>query len=291
MTTFTLDEPPAGVGADRWLTDAPADPAVGDLWLLSWDGVGLGLGVISARHDGFVLIWPVSVPSDPVAPPALAVADSPLGVPLFPWPSRETGVGDALLHRRLGTLLSPLAMARTAEAFDEGSEPPLPFASSPVDDTAQAALAYSVELVGAWERICLLQWPSLDQESRLDPDAMRDSGLAPSAVADALGIDTADAVAVFLGQSPVTRAQLEALAAASDARPEDLLDQGAPQAAALRLISPRRKEQVLQVAARLGLREGAARDRVVREFALAARSSGGVEQRLDGVFARLLAQG
>ena len=40
----------------------------------------------------------------------------------------------------------------------------------------------------------------------------------------------------------------------------------------------------------LGLGEGPARDRVVREFALAARSSGGVEQRLDGVFARLLAQ-
>lgn len=292
MGTFTLDEPPNGVDAARWLVGAHVDPAVGDLWLLSWDGVGLGLGVISARYDGFVLVWPVSVPGDPIAPPSVVVPDTPLGVPLFPWPSRETGVGDALLHRWLGTLLSPMAMALTADAFDDGSPPPLEFAPEPSSDAAAAAaLAYSRELVATWEHICLVQWPAVTRELRLDPEALRAGGLAPSVVASALDLTIADAVSVFRGEALVTAAQLETLVSATGRRAEDLLRQGETDSVAARLMNPLRKREVVQVAETLGIGEGAARDRVVWEFALAARSSGGTDQRLDGVFARLLAEG
>jgi hypothetical protein len=109
-----------GIKEDLWLHGVAGDPVVGDLWLLSWDGKALGLAVISGVADGYVLVWPVALPSDVVFRPAVEVPQSPLGVPVAIWPTRETGVGNHVLHRRFGALLSEEVMAAVAEAVGEG---------------------------------------------------------------------------------------------------------------------------------------------------------------------------
>jgi len=290
MSTLPLQTAPPGVDADTWVNGAPAQPAVGDLWLLSWDGQGLGLGVIASRHDSFVLVWPVSLPGEPVAPPAVQVDDTPLGRPLFAWPSRETGVSDALLHRRLGALLDPAVMDATADAFDDGTTPPLPFAPAPQPQDADAADAYSRQLVDTWERICLTQWPTVVDADTLDADALRASGLAPSRVANLLGLPIEQAAAIFLGETAVTPDQARTLEHAAQVSPGSLLAQATiPDAVVRRLIDPRRKDQVLAVSEQHAMPESQARDLVASRFALAARSSADDDARLDAVFTRLLA--
>lgn len=287
-TTIPLDTAPPGVDTDTWVDGAPARPAAGDLWLLSWDGHGLGLGVIASRHDGFILVWPVSMPDDPVAPPAVQVDDTPLDVRLFPWPSRETGVGDALLHRRLGQLLAPEVMDAIAEAFEDGTHPPLPFAPIPPPQGASVADTYSRQLVDTWERICLTQWPDPDSLDTMDADALRAAGLVPSRVADLLDLPTDEAVAIFLGQAPATPQQASTLEEAAEAEPGSLRARTLD-AAVRRLIDPARKAQVLAVSGHRHVSESQARDLVASQFALAARSNADDDARLDAVFARLLA--
>jgi len=290
MSTIPLQTAPPGVDADTWVNGVPAPPAVGDLWLLSWDGQGLGLGVIASRHDSFVLVWPVSLPGDPVSPPAVQIAQTPLGVELHAWPTRETGVNDALLHRRLGPLLDPEVMDTTADAMDDGDSPPLPFAPTPSPDLAEAAYTYSLQMVDVWERICFIQWPAPDVAETIDVDAMRTAGLAPSRVAELLGLPVEQAVAIFFGETPVTQEQARTLEGAVQAAAGSLVSQAAiPDTVVRKLIDPRRKDQVLAVGERRALTEAQARDLVASQFALAARSNADDDSRLDAVFTRLLA--
>ncbi len=157
----------------------PDRVAAGDLWLLSWDGIGLGLGVISAHMRDYVLMWPVTLPSEPSHSPALLTEDSPLGVPVSIWPTRETGVGDALLHRRLGRLLTPRLMVAIEDALDEDESPPLPIAAPPSDPAQQRA--QDEEMIDRWEAICLMQWPApTATDLRLDREAAGRHGLTPT---------------------------------------------------------------------------------------------------------------
>ncbi|KRC39996.1 MULTISPECIES: hypothetical protein [Oerskovia] len=288
MSTLSLSSPPPGITEDVWATHEAAEPEAGDLWLLSWDGRALGLCVIYARLDDFVLVWPVSLPSDPVAPPAVTVTNTPLEVPLYPWPSRETGVSDMLLHRRLGRLIDTRTLEATAEAFDDGDPPPLPFA--PVAATADrvAAEGYSLELIDIWASICLLEWPGPAPDRRLDPDALRKAHVSPSALAEILNSDTPTAVQVFRGEASVTPSQFEAIESATGVSPGQLVGGNARKVQRL-LIDPSRKPRILELSEHLGIGEADARDLVASEYALAARSTGGVEERLEGVFSRLLA--
>ncbi len=124
-----LNSPPAvGISADLWRRGAVADVVVGDLWLLSWNAEALALGVISGVGDGYVLVWPVTLPHEAASRPAVCVRNSPLGVSVFVWASRETGVGLHMLHRRYGKLLEETVMAEVAEAMEEGIQGPLPYA-------------------------------------------------------------------------------------------------------------------------------------------------------------------
>ncbi len=286
MRTISLTEAPQGIDPQLWrIDDAPA-PVAGDLWLLSWDGTGLALGMVSSVHDGFVLVWPVSLPGDPVSRPAVTVTDTPLGVDLHVWPSRETGVGIELLHRRLGSMLDQQTIAATADAFDDGEPPPLPFADEPTDE--QVARDYSLDMIEAWESICLRQWPQAGRTIVLDPDLLRRAELTPSRVAKTLGLESADAIHAFRGESSLSTSQAEQLASSAGVDLEDLAAAASTGLVARLLVQPARKASTLAVASALGVGESQARDRIAAEYALAARSSGDASQRLDAVFDRML---
>lgn len=278
--------PPGGIDADLWRLGEVADASVGDLWLLSWNAGALALGVIAGVGDGYVLVWPVTLPTEPAFRPAVQVRHSPLGIPVFMWASRETGVGLHMLHRRYGPLLAENVMADVAEAMEEGIDGPLPYApttlraghESPDDDA----------MIDQWETICLNVWPRSHPDwAPLNRHILRSLRVRPSDLAGALGIGASEAVALFNGEQSPDDAQLAALESHLGAPRHKLLDPLVDESAR-ELLSPVWKDDILRIAAHLSDDEGAARDIVRREYAYAPRSNGSSSDRMREAIQRVL---
>ena len=278
--------PPGGVDAELWRQSEVADAAIGDLWLLSWNAEALALGVIAGVGDGYVLVWPVTLQTDAAFRPAVQVRRSPLGIPVFMWASRETGVGLHMLHRRYGPLLPESVMAEVAEAMEEDADGPLPYAPPtlhPGDETSD-----DDTMVDQWESICLNVWPrSRPDWAPLNRDVLRSLGVRPSDLAGALGIGASEAVALFNGEQSPDDAQLAALESHLGTPQSRLLDPLVDESAR-ELLSPVWKDDVLKIAEHLSDDEGAARDIVRQEYAYAPRSTGSSSDRMREAIQRVL---
>lgn len=286
---LTLEHAPSGVDSKLWVTGAPDAPAVGDLWLLSWDGVALELAVISAVAPTFVLVWPASLPDAPSFPPAVVATETPLGLPLHLWPTRETGIGLHLLHRRFGSFLTARTMGLVSDELDVGESSVLPLASPNVE--AANVEAASDALVDRWEAICFHTWPARQAGiTPLGPRVLSQAGLEVGDLADALGIALPEAVGIARGETAPTAEHLAVLAARLGVDPEQLL-QNELDADARLLLSPSAKDDILKIAQGHGTDEAGARDLIRSEFALAARSDGDPQARLTASIHRLLAGG
>jgi transcriptional regulator with XRE-family HTH domain len=231
-------------------------------------------------------VWPVTLPTGAAFRPAVHVRQSPLGIPVFMWASRETGVGLHMLHRRYGALLPESVMADVADAVEEGTDGPLPYApttlhpehESPDDET----------MIDHWETICLNVWPrSRPDWAPLNRDVLRSLGIRPSDLAGALGIGAPEAVALFNGEQSPDDAQLAALESHLGAPQRQLLDPLVDESAR-ELLSPVWKDDVLKIAARLSDDEGTARDIVRQEYAYAPRSNGSNSDRMREAIQRVL---
>lgn len=285
---LTLEHAPSGVDSSLWVAGVSGAPAVGDLWLLSWDGVALELAVISAVTPSFVLVWPVTLPSVPSFPPAVVAAENPLGVPLHLWPTRETGIGLHLLHRRFGSVLTARTMRLVGDELDIGESSLLPLAALNVE--AAAIEAASDALVDRWEAICLHTWPARQIGiTALDPRVLGQAGLEVGDLADALGIALPEAVSIVRGEIAPTAEHLAVLTTRLGVDPEQLLQEEFDAAARL-LLSPSVKDEILQIAQGHGTDEAGARSLIRSEFALAARSTGDPQARLAAAIHRLLAE-
>jgi transcriptional regulator with XRE-family HTH domain len=278
--------PPDGVDADLWRQGEVADAAIGDLWLLSWNAEALALGVIAGVGDGYVLVWPVTLPTDAAFRPAVQVRHSPLGIPVFMWASRETGVGLHMLHRRYGPLLPENVMAEDAEAMEEGADGPLPYTPPMLHPRYETS--DDDTMVDRWETIFLNGCPRYRPDwATLNRDVLWSLGVRRSDLAGALGIGASEAVELFNGEQSPDDAQLAALESHLGASQRELLDPLVDEGAR-ELLSPVWKEDVLKVAARLGDDEGAARDIVRQEYAYAPRSRGSNSDRMREAIQRVL---
>jgi transcriptional regulator with XRE-family HTH domain len=278
--------PPGGVDADLWRQGQVADAAIGDLWLLSWNVEALALGVIAGVGDDYVLVWPVTLPSDAAFRPAVQVGHSPLGIPVFMWASRETGVGLHMLHRRYGRLLPESVMAEVAEAMEEGADGPLPYAPSATQ--LEQETSDDDAMVDQWENICLNVWPrSRPDWALLNRDVLRSLGVRPSDLGTALGIAASDAVALFNGEQSPDAAQLTALESHLGTPGSRLLDPLVDESAR-ELLSPAWKDDIVKVAARLGDDEDTARDILREEYSYAPRSTGSSSDRMREAIQRVL---
>lgn len=278
--------PPCGVDAGLWRQNAVADPAVGDLWLLSWNAEALALGVIAGIGDGYVLVWPVTLPSDAAFRPAVQVCESPLGIPVFMWASRETGVGLHMLHRRYGPLLAESAMAEVAEAMEDGIDGPLPYAPVAVHPGHESS--DDDTMIDKWETICLNVWPRSNPDwAPLNRNVLRSRGVRPSYLAGILGIEASEAVALFNGERIPDDAQLAALESQLGAARSELLGPLVDESAR-ELLTPALKEDVLKIAAHLGNDEETARDMARQEYAYAPRSTGTNRDRMREAIQRVL---
>lgn len=283
--SYSLSRPPRGVASDSWGGSCSTEPAVGDLWLLSWDGEALGLVVVSGVAPSFVLAWPATLTTEPSYPPAVEVKQSPIGS-INVWPSRETGIGTHLLHRNLGQTLSERTMSLLDVAFEEGSEPPLPFVSPNVQEADFAAL--SDEMVEHWEAINTHLWPApILGATPLDSEFLQQQGISLTFVREVLGVSTPEAVALLKGEQPPSALDISKLAEALEMPPEELLLLR-PDDVSQELLTPRIKDDVLRIADLYDSDESGARMLLREEFVLAARSDQVLRSRLDAAIHRLL---
>ena len=273
---------PEGVEPSRWVGAAAAPLAVGDLWLLSWDGTALGLALVSGVAADYALVWPVSF-VEASYPPALDVPESPLGTPLAVWPTRETGVGLHLFDRRFGPLLSERTMALILDAVEAGEEPPLAWVASDLSEE-QRELETDA-MVDRWEAICLHTWPNAEVgSSPLSVEALEHVGIGIAELVEVLTLGTPEAVALYRGELAPSSDQVNAIAERYGFDANDLIEAGGE---ARILVAPAYKAEIVETARLLGIGEGRARDLVRSEVALAARSDGDPASRVAAAIQRV----
>jgi hypothetical protein len=243
----------------------------GDLWILSWDGEVVGLAVIAAAKHGFVLAWPVSLPGEISFSPGLVVDDSPLGVPVTLWPTRETGIGNHLLDRSLGRLLEPDRIRAIAMALDAGEDPGLPRAEGSALDTANTDADHS--LVEHWIQLCF-NTGGAEEGLFLDAAKVTAAGGGARIVGEVLGFGPEELRPLMTGVTPITAEQLDAVAERLGVESESLVGTDPLADVVADLAWPSFKHEIAARIAETGIGEEAVRRAARREFALAARDDG-----------------
>lgn len=240
----------------------------GDLWMLSWEGSYQGLAAVAAVKRGYILAWPATLSGEPSFAPGLVLSDSPLGLGLTLWPTRETGIGWHLLDRPFGRLLDPSRVQPIAWAMDDGRTPGLPLAGGSAVDPANQR--DDEAMVEHWARLCFHTWPA-ETRHYLNQARVAASGGSSQFAASVLGLRPHTLRDLWTGVQPVTKEQVRLLAEALHVEPDDLLGPDPLQAVLDRLTHPRFKQPILSAARRSGLAEGETRDAIRSEYALAAR--------------------
>ncbi len=276
MQPLSLDEAPPGVsseGVHVWLDGTPAEPGVGDLWLLSWDGTAAGLVILARIVDDYVLGWPVTLAGDPAFAPAVLLDSSPLGIRLTVWPTLETGLGEHLLHRRLGTALVPEVVSRVRRTAIGGEPGPLPTAERSADEELDAA--FLSELLITYRSLCFNEWSTaVPGVSVLDRGAMMDRGIEVRRLAHTLDVDVPLAASLLRQDQAPTESQLRALA--SDLGVDEAALITPPSGSWVReLRRPRYKDDLRRLALKLNTDERHARAEVQAEYSRAARVATG----------------
>lgn len=286
---LSLDHAPEGVSEDAWMKPFPGDPDIGDLWLLSWDSSVLGLCIVVGVAPSFVLVWPAALETEPAFKPAMLVEQSPIGS-LSAWPTRETGVGNHLLHRKLGSkVLSERLVSHVFQALEEGTRSPLSYVDSDLDRTSRESI--SDDMVDRWEWINTHVWPPLlVGETPFVTEALQAAGLRPSALAALLSMSISEAVPLYGGETSPSEMQVSLVAGHLGVSAEELLV-GEPGGTDRLLISPGIKEKIVEISHYLAVSESRARSHVQQEYTLAARSNQDPQARLDAAIDRLLRRG
>jgi len=191
---------PAGIPASAhqlWDNGAQSEQVrAGDLWVLSWDGEVVGLAAIAAAKHGFVLAWPVTLPGEVSFAPGLVVENSPLGVPVTLWPTRETGIGDHLLDRSLGQLLLPDRIRPISFALDDSDDPGLAFAPGSARDSDNTEADRL--MVDHWTELCF---------NAGGAEEVRQAGGSSRIVSEVLGLALPELRALMDGIVPISDEQ------------------------------------------------------------------------------------
>ena len=164
--------------------DGEASLNPGDVWVLSSNSEFLGLAMVAAVKQSFVLAWPVTLPNEPAYPPAQQAGSWPSGEELWVWPTRETGLSTHLLHSPLGRALSPNKIKPVALALDDGDDPGLPLAKGQRDEQHDA------QMLEKWQALCFITCPA-DPLHILDHTAFQDAGGSSQLATQVLGLPPA----------------------------------------------------------------------------------------------------
>lgn len=285
MQELSLSTPPTGVSEDSWIAPASDIPQLGDLWLLSWDGLAPGLVVLSRVEARHVVGWPVTLNPEAAVWPAVRAHSDTLDRDVTVWPQAATGLGNHLLHRNLGHLMSSRAMDLTRTATRVGAEAPFPYESEAPDDHRKAIVS---NLLNLYTSLCFHEWPPADEDVVIDREAFAAAGGSLTLVTKTLDLAVSDALQVLDGTRPVEDSQTAALAEVLGISPDRLTRR--PSGPAVdELLRPTHKEALLRVMSRRQVGEAEARLLARSEYALAARTDrpGDEEARMNAALRRL----
>ncbi|MDZ4233106.1 MAG: hypothetical protein U1C73_04980 [Dietzia sp.] len=241
----------------------------GDLWVLSWEGEIVGLAAIAAAKHGFVLAWPVTLPGEVSFAPGLVVKDSPLGVPVTLWPTRETGIGNHLLDRSLGQLLPPDRIRLISFALDDSDDPGLAFAPGSARDSENTEADRL--MVDHWTELCF-NAGGAEEGMFLDSAKVQQAGGNSRIVSEVLGLTLPELRALMTGVVPVTAEQLAAVAERLGVDGESLVGADPLADVVIDIARPSHKHLIVERTEETGLGEADIRRLARREFPLAARN-------------------
>ncbi|MEU3475322.1 hypothetical protein [Rhodococcus sp. NPDC006774] len=277
MQDLSLDRapnsiPPEGRGA--WEVGSCPQPSVGELWLLSWNSAAVGLVLISRVRDDYILAWPVTVPPDPAAGPALRLQSADLHAELALWSVAETGLGRHLLHRRVGLGLSTDVVEEVRAAVRTGHSPPLEVFGGEEADEA----AFIAELLRQYQHLCFNEWPTdLPGYGVFRRDVLLEQGAKVSEVRESLGVTVPDASSLLKQDRVPTKEQAELLADAWGLDVREILEPASGEWVR-ELRKPRYKDDLRAVGDARNLPELDVRLALQSEFALAARTATGTNR-------------
>lgn len=259
----------SGPATDLWERGLP-DTALrpGDLWVLSWDGHTVGHAVISAVKNGFVLVWPVSLPDEPAFAPGLTIFPSPLDVPVTVWATRETGIGLFLLDRSLGRLLDQQQIYAISDALDAGRDPGEPFAPGSAADEQNGQS--DAEMIERWRDLCF-NLGAVPSGQFLDSEKIKARGGNSKSAAQVLQLTVEDLRGIWVGLEAASESQVAVLAESLRVEPSEIISTD-PWAATLDMLaSPDYKQEIKTLFKSMDTTEANFRLIVRSEFALAAR--------------------
>lgn len=250
----------------------------GDLWILSWDDKVLGIALIAAARDDFALAWPVTLPGEASFAPGLVIENSPLGIPVTLWPTRETGIGLHLLDRSLGRLLDGNVIRPLAFALEDGEEPAFPAAPGSAwdEDNRDADRA----LVEHWSGLCF-HMAGGENEIRLDSERVLAAGGSSRSTMELLGMSPQQLRPIWDGVESIDHEQLAFLAEHLGVDETTLLQPDPLAGVVTRLASPRFKPAIKERMEATGWSEAAVRVAVRSEYTLAARDDADTADAID----------
>ncbi|WP_222622184.1 hypothetical protein [Mycolicibacterium fluoranthenivorans] len=243
----------------------------GDLWILSWDGEFVGLALIAAAKDEYVLAWPVTLPDEVSFAPGLIIEESPLGVPVTLWATRETGIGNYLLDRNLGQLLPPDRIRPLSFALDDDDDPGLPFAAGSARDSENADADRL--MIEHWTELCF-NTGGAEEGLFLDSAKVQHAGGTSRLIAQVLGLGLPELRSVMIGVVPINAEQLAAVGELLGVEGESLAGADPLADVVIDIARPRYKHLIVERTLETGHPEADIRRFARREYALAARNDG-----------------
>lgn len=258
-------------------------PAVGDIFVVTTEGIDRGLVLVSATFDTpYVLAWVTTTQVEEATFPAFRISDLEAEFDLTVWPETEFGLSLSALGRRIGSVFDSgtIHIIRQA-AEDESLDPHVDFHQKNDSEESLWYLSKVVDtawILGEWK------WPTTDPGSLLlVPDFQEKVEQSPEAIGDYLGIPASRVVGILQGKIlPNASEWTLLLELSSEPGENDLQSISVPIDASddartsaplfAELSNPRFKEDVHNVMQKLNMSENDARTAIWQEsFRLAAR--------------------
>jgi hypothetical protein len=270
-------------------------PHGGEVWVIGDESEDLALALITGVSDTFVSVLPITLDTTEAREPAAIVRaqESPLKTDLAVWSPAPTGIGMHLLSRRVGTLCTP-SKARQLErsAFDDDVENPFD-ASTEMDPTTTTP--FISFLFHSFRELCFQTWPSATAgEAVFKTEALKDVGMSAKTLRENLNIaERGDAGDIFRGDVLPTSEQISVIREITHLTDSKLL-RPVSSDVVTELMQPNQRGKIVSLAERMALKQRDARNLLMQNALIAARSSKASDERqaarnrIDEAFSRLM---
>ncbi|WP_157693399.1 hypothetical protein [Pseudarthrobacter equi] len=273
----------------------PAAPKAGDVWVLADEIQDLALGLITRVHDSFVSILPITCDAAEAREPASIVraAQSPINADIAVWSPAPTGIGMHLLDRRIGNLCSESAALRLERsAFDDDVDSPFEMGAEMESDDTTPFIDF---LLSSFRKFCFDSWPSATAgEAVFKTEALMEAEMTAKKIRENLNIpERGDAADLFRGDALPTSAQISVMREITGLTDSQLLRPVSSEVVT-ELMQPTQRDKIVSLAERRALKQRDARNLLMQNALIAARSSKAgderqaAQNRIDEAYSRLM---